>query len=581
MKALVDTPQFQRLRYIKQLGASNNVYMCTNHTRFEHSIGVARLAQRICEGIRRRQPSLPCSSKDILCVKLAGLLHDIGHGPFSHAFEVFVKTAFPAYFKTLRPDQKAIYDSFPQIPPNFSHEQVSLRQIDAALAHLGLEIDLDNLDAPLKEIGDNGGIDASTMRSFEGDGEVLTSRDFVFIKECIYGKPIPDIQNAHGGKVFLGRRGWEKEWMYDIVANRHSGLDVDKMDYFARDSRRSFGHGQVDEVVVEEAVVAWGDSTNTTCTLCREDGGDRPHPGKRLMICYPEKMVKATINFFNKRFELHSIVYHHKTTKALGHMVCDILCKADPYFRLSTAPYVRRRDNGKRKKGSIPISRAMIDPNAFLRLRDSIIEEIANSKDENMEEAAELAGRFLIRDLYKCIIWHCIDQEDHCDKALWEMTHEEIKERLLEFESGLHHDELGDDIVIDKFTMHHGQKDMNPIENVRIITGRAVMRNLKVKDSRDLPMAEKPKTRDYKAQTPIEQQQRVVCVFCRTKANCTAIERAFREWIEVQKTQGSAPKILSQQTPIHYRSEDESVDMEPTPSSNGSATPRRKLHPSM
>ena len=83
------------------------------------------------------------------------------------------------------------------------------------------------------------------------------------------------------------------------------------MDYFARDSRRCFSVGQVDEVIIENAVVAWGDCTRSStdsgfCSICN-GVDDRPHRGKHLMICYPEKMIKAVAKFFNTRFDLHSM----------------------------------------------------------------------------------------------------------------------------------------------------------------------------------------------------------------------------------------------------------------------------------
>ena len=85
--AFLDTPQMQRLRGLNQLGLSNYVYIPATHTRFEHSLGVAHLAQTLCENLRRRQPKLEITAKDVVCVKLAGLLHDLGHGPFSHLYD--------------------------------------------------------------------------------------------------------------------------------------------------------------------------------------------------------------------------------------------------------------------------------------------------------------------------------------------------------------------------------------------------------------------------------------------------------------------------------------------------------------
>jgi HD superfamily phosphohydrolase len=78
--ALLDSPPLQRLRYIRQLGFSYLVYPGANHTRFEHSLGTMFLAD-----VAARRFGL--SEQDRKLVVAAGLLHDIGHGPFSHASE--------------------------------------------------------------------------------------------------------------------------------------------------------------------------------------------------------------------------------------------------------------------------------------------------------------------------------------------------------------------------------------------------------------------------------------------------------------------------------------------------------------
>ena len=81
---LLDSPQVQRLRHIRQLGFSDMVYPGANHTRFEHSLGTMHLA-----GILAK--SLKLDDDDILLSMVSGILHDIGHGPFSHATEPLIE----------------------------------------------------------------------------------------------------------------------------------------------------------------------------------------------------------------------------------------------------------------------------------------------------------------------------------------------------------------------------------------------------------------------------------------------------------------------------------------------------------
>ncbi|WP_338985021.1 HD domain-containing protein [Spiroplasma endosymbiont of Diplazon laetatorius] len=82
---LIDTNEFQRLRRIIQLGGGQFVFPSANHTRFSHCIGVYHV---ICKFLENEQINQHISDKDKRVLKIAGLLHDIGHGPFSHTFEL-------------------------------------------------------------------------------------------------------------------------------------------------------------------------------------------------------------------------------------------------------------------------------------------------------------------------------------------------------------------------------------------------------------------------------------------------------------------------------------------------------------
>ena len=81
----LDSKEFQRLRRIRQLGGDFQVYPTAEHSRFSHSLGVYEIVRRMVTEVKSLCVELTEYEK--VCVMLAGLLHDVGHGPFSHAFE--------------------------------------------------------------------------------------------------------------------------------------------------------------------------------------------------------------------------------------------------------------------------------------------------------------------------------------------------------------------------------------------------------------------------------------------------------------------------------------------------------------
>lgn len=103
---LIQTPEFQRLRRIKQLGFSEYVYPGATHTRFAHSIGVFHTARQLMNVVKNQMSEFnKIESENALA---AALLHDIGHGPFSHAFEKFGKKFNLSYAKHEEVSQEII-----------------------------------------------------------------------------------------------------------------------------------------------------------------------------------------------------------------------------------------------------------------------------------------------------------------------------------------------------------------------------------------------------------------------------------------------------------------------------------------
>lgn len=180
---IIDTPHFQRLRLLKQLGACYLVFPGASHTRFEHSLGVCHLAGQFLQQIRDKQPELGITDKDILLVQIAGLIHDLGHGPFSHLFD---GTFLPALAKA---------NPSLQIVP---HEKQSILLFRHLVRHYKLP---------------------------------LTEQDILFISECIY-------HEDSTSSTTTSLVDPSKKFLLQMISNCQNSIDVDKFDYMMRDCRQ-------------------------------------------------------------------------------------------------------------------------------------------------------------------------------------------------------------------------------------------------------------------------------------------------------------------------------------------------------
>lgn len=182
---LVSTSQFQRLRRLRQLGFTTLVYPSTNHTRFEHSIGVMDLADRFSN-------HLGLEEKDKSHLKAAALLHDIGHGPFSHTSEKVMEKNGTTHeeFSCRKVDSEEISS----ILENHGLDPEKVKDLIKGEGRLGQivagDIDVDRMDYLMRDSYysgvAHGTIDESTIiRASElQDGEVVFRAKF---KQSIEG----------------------------------------------------------------------------------------------------------------------------------------------------------------------------------------------------------------------------------------------------------------------------------------------------------------------------------------------------------------------------------------------------------
>ncbi|KDR74242.1 hypothetical protein GALMADRAFT_269180 [Galerina marginata CBS 339.88] len=369
----IDSKQFQRLRNIKQLGTSSYVWPSASHTRFEHCLGVAYLSRLMATGLQKKQPALSITDRDVECVEIAGLCHDLGHGPWSHVWDgLFIPRALPG--------------------KKWQHEDGSEMMFDALVKENDPE------------------------RSLE---------DQNFIKALIAGDH--------------KRTPHEKPFLFDIVANKRNGLDVDKFDYIHRDSHMI---GEPIHLSLERLVKS---------ARVLDD-----------QICYNIKDANHIYDICGARFKLHKAIYNHKTAKAIEYMIIDALLSADKHLK---------------------IAERVFDPKAYLHLTDWIMPQIEASTEPELEEARAIFDRIRTRQLFKCVDYKVIDWPMR-NIFFENITPEKIVEaaRALSItvpstptpEAG---DALSttsssdalqvDDVIVDFSIMHYGMKEKNPVDFVR------------------------------------------------------------------------------------------------------------------
>ncbi len=270
---IIDCKYFQQLRTKKQLSTAYYVYPNAVHTRFEHSIGTYYLASQIMNCILKNTKTNSISDymgkikylqkyfkwkhdgkpklDNYICelVKIGALCHDIGHGPFSHLFDDYF---LPFVFE----DNKNI--------PNITHEERSEKIIELIIKS----------DPILKKI--------------------IIDDEIEFIKHLI--NPKPD----------------DTGFLFQIVSNNLNGLDVDKYDYLARDSKvLGLNVGFDSSRLIDDIMVV---NNN---------------------ICYMEQTILEIYNMFSLRYNLHKMVYSHKSTIAYQLMITEIMKLLDSELKLS------------------------------------------------------------------------------------------------------------------------------------------------------------------------------------------------------------------------------------------------------
>jgi HD superfamily phosphohydrolase len=251
--AILDSPLVQRLRYISQTALASYTYPSASHSRFEHSLGCLLMAEKIITAINNKESGL-ISIPDQYSIRLAALLHDVGHGPFSHASESFYED-----YEEIRLLKKETPDFFKEAA---AHE---------ILGYFILK------SKKIKEL-----LWDKIVEKYEHRFSSLKHVVFDHIPAMVIGKPITP----------------EKTFMSQVI---NGPFDVDKLDYLQRDGYFSGIQTMLD---IDRLLITIGVHQN------REDGVSHLYTDVSGVTVLEQVM-------FNKMILFSSIYHHHKVRAGL------------------------------------------------------------------------------------------------------------------------------------------------------------------------------------------------------------------------------------------------------------------------
>lgn len=284
---LLDTRAMQRLRRIRQMGFASYVFPSGEHSRFAHSLGVLCIMGKMCEHLYRQYGGNDCSFfsiEDARKLRIAALLHDVGHFPFSHLSE-------------------CVYSFIDNVSST-----------DAMV--IGLAAPVDDNSSLLSEI-------ANFKKRKAKDHEHLGAEVIKKDPEIVAILNEKQISPEEIGQIIVGDT--QAKPVYAQLL--HSSLDADRLDYLLRDSRQagvSFGNVELEYILRQLRI--------ESCPLRKANGTEEEIP----LVVFDIRGQHAIEHFLMARYFHYTQVVQHKTSSAF-----EAVAKALEYKVLTTTkiPY--------------------------------------------------------------------------------------------------------------------------------------------------------------------------------------------------------------------------------------------------
>ena len=343
-----------------------------------------------------------------------------------------------------------------------------------------------------------------------------------FIKELVLGskKEADDVP----GFVWVGQSP-EKRFLYDIVANKRNGVDVDKLDYFARDCHMLHLSCSFDSQRLMR---------NSRVISVARDGEEATE------ICFNHKSAFDLYDFFHTRHSLYKRAYFHKVSSAVDIMVGEALVLANDHF---TVP----GKDGKPTK----MSDCHKDMHAYWRITEWIVRYIQHSTIPELAPSRAILERLWKRDLFVCSGEILLDMEQDGIRSLKPPAIvsqlQKLKkaippcDTLEEAEAEIATMKVigDDDIFCTMFKLGYGMKGKNPVSD-----GTTFF--LPAKDGSGAVEVGHVGQDSISRLIPKEYEEIYVRVFARHKSQTPALKRLFTRWCA---TMNKTPLTTSQLSP--------------------------------
>lgn len=245
---IIEHRYFQRLRRIRQLGLSNYIYPGANHTRFQHSVGAMYLMQLAVESLRNKK--IDITGKESKAVNCAILMHDIGHGPFSHTLEYSIlenvsHEDISAQFMSRMNDE---FDGKLALSIKIFNNQYNKKFLHQLVSS---QLDMDRLDYLRRDSFFSGVIEGHIgsdriikMLNVDNDRLVVEAKGIYSVEKFLIARRIMYWQ------VYLHKTAVAAEQMLVRIFRRAKHLASNGVELFATPALRFFLYNRVDKVTL-------------------------------------------------------------------------------------------------------------------------------------------------------------------------------------------------------------------------------------------------------------------------------------------------------------------------------------------